>query len=102
MDWILPMILIADKSKTDRSALMEQILPAAIPGPSSQRLALAVIGAKRQLERQARSEQQLLKEAVLAAQFDQPDQLDNFPGLQAAFRRLPLADQAAIFPAANE
>jgi len=98
MDWLLPMFVISRVPKPSRAALAEQLLPMALPGPSSQRLALAAIGAERQLKRQALTEQRLVEDAIRAAKFTAAAQLAPFPALDGAFKRLPVAVQSAIFP----
>jgi hypothetical protein len=97
MDWLLFFMVIRDVPKASRAALVEQLLPMALPGPS-QRLAFAAIGAEQQFKRQARTEQELVVEAIAAADFQTADALNEFPALLAAFKRLPVAVQSTIFP----
>jgi hypothetical protein len=97
MDWLLPLFVISRVPKPSRAALAEQLLPIALPGPSSQRLALAAIGAERQLKRQALTEQRLVEEAIKAGKFTSPADLVSFPALELAFKRLPVPVQTVIF-----
>jgi len=98
MDWLLPFFVIANVPRASRAALAEQILPVALPGPASQRLALAAISAERQLKRQAAAEQHLVEEAITAGGLKKATDLAAFPALDAAFKRLPPGVQAALFP----
>src|SRR6187397_2252174 len=93
----LSVFLIASIDKKLRPAVMEQALMAALPGPSSQRLAVAALSAEQQLKRQAVTEENLLKEAIDAAKFDAPEQLRDFQALQAVFNRLSPTAQVEIF-----
>ena len=97
MDWLLPLFVISRVPKPSRAALAEQLLPIALPGPSSQRLALAAIGAERQLKRQALTEQRLVEEAIKAGKFTSAADLASFPALELAFKRLPKPVQTVIF-----
>jgi hypothetical protein len=92
--WLLPVFLIAGVPKESRARLVEQLLPIAL-GPASQRLVIATISAKRQ----ALTEQRIVEQAIKAAKFENVAALALFPELEAAFKRLPAADQAVLFPA---
>lgn len=97
MDWLLPLLVIEGVPKASRAALVEQLLPVALPGPSSQRFALVAIGAERQLKRQALNEQRLVEEVIKIGKFTEPKQFETFPALTLAFKRLPVAVQSAVF-----
>jgi hypothetical protein len=101
MDVLATVVLFAVVKKQNRARLAEQLLPVALPGSTSQRLAIAAITAEQQLERQARTEQSIVEDAISAAHFENVDALAEFPALQAAFRRLPAARQAVLFPAST-
>lgn len=98
MDWLLPFFLISNVPRANRGALVEQILPVALPGPPAQRLALAAITAEQQLRRQAATNRQILEDAIKAGGMKVATDLAKFPALDAAFKGLPAADQAALFP----
>ena len=103
-DLVVPIFLIARAEGPRRAAMAEQILPLALPGPASQRLAVAAISADRSTRRQAVAEQHMVEEAVRASAGDAitaPDELRPFPALFQAFSRLPADVQAAIFPPLN-
>lgn len=97
MDGLLPLILLAGLGKPNQKALFAQILPAAIPGPSTQRLAVAIVSAQEQIKSQARTEQSLVEEAIRAGELASAADLAPYPALNAAFNRLPLAAQSAVF-----
>ena len=99
MDVLASVVLLTVVKKANRARLAEQLLPIALPGSTSQRLAVAAITAEQQLERQALTEQLIVKEAITAAEFEDAAALAPFPALEAAFRRLPAAVQAVIFSA---
>jgi hypothetical protein len=86
-------------ARSRRAAIAEQILPLALPGPASQRLAVALINADRSTRRQAIAEQRMVEEAVTASggRLAKPDDLLPFPTLHQAFGRLPADVQATIF-----
>jgi hypothetical protein len=98
MDVLATVVLFTVVKKQHRARLAEQLLPVALPGSTSQRLAIAAITAEQQLERQALTEQGIVEDAINAASFENLEALEAFPALQAAFRRLPAARQAVLFP----
>lgn len=99
---LLPMILLAAGDKPNQKALLSQILPAVLPGPRTQRLAFAALSAKEQIRKQAQTERGMLQDAVKIGGFQKATDLDKFPALAAAYGRLSVADQAAVFAAASE
>jgi hypothetical protein len=99
MDVLASVVLLTVVKKENRARLVEQLLPVTLPGSTSQRLAIAAITAEQQLERQALTEQLIVRDAITAAAFTEPAALAPFPALEAAFRRLPAALQAVIFSA---
>jgi hypothetical protein len=96
---LIPMMLLAGGDKPNQ--LLTHILPAMIPGSDSQRLLFATLTAKKELKAKAETEQSLIRDAIKAAKFERPEQLKNFPALEAAFHRLTPAAQATMFPAAT-
>jgi hypothetical protein len=95
---LLPILVMSGMPKTMRPALAEQLLPMTLPGPRSQQLAFAAITVDRQLKRQALNEQRLVEDAIKAGAFKKVAELDKFPALAAAFKRLPAAVQSALLP----
>lgn len=96
---LLPMILLAATDKPNQKALFQQILPALVPGSSTQRLVVATISAKKQIKIQAETEEHLIRDAIRAGKFVSSADLADFPALDAAFKRLPPAVQSSIpFP----
>lgn len=102
MEWLLPMIVMSGVPKARRAALVEQLLPMALPGPRAQTLALAAMSAEQQMKRQAQAEQQLLEAAIEAGGIKTTEELEKFPVLYAAFTRLPAATQTAIFASTGD
>jgi|SRR5882724_377266 len=99
MDWIIPLLVIDRVPRSQRAAIAEQLLPVALPGPSSQRLVVAAIAAEQQAKRQAVVERNMVREAVTAANIKDADELaTRCPELFQAFTRLPPDAQAEIFP----
>lgn len=96
-DIILPLLLFRLR-RPERAAVLERLLPTALPMPSGQRLTVATLLADQQVKRQARVEEAMVEEAVKAAKFTAPDQLAGSPTLQAKFLALPQASQDRIFP----
>ncbi len=101
MDWLIPLLVISRLPRQRRAEVTEQLLPLALPGPASNRLAFAALAADRQVRRQAQVETQVVKEAVSAAGFTQASDLAPFPGLNAAFNRLDAVTQADVFVSAG-
>jgi hypothetical protein len=96
---LLPMILLVGADKPNQKALFKQILPALLPGSSTQRLVVATISAKKQIKIQAETEKDLVRDAIRAGRFGSAADLADFPALDAAFKRLPPAVQSSIpFP----
>ncbi len=98
---LLPMILLAGGDTPNQKALFKHILPAMIPGSVSQRLVIASLAAKKEIKAQAEIEEGVVRDAIHAADFKRPDELKEFPALDAAFSRLPASVQADLFPAAR-
>jgi hypothetical protein len=98
MDWIIPLLMIEQVPRSQRAAVAEQLLPAALPGSSSQRLAIAAITAEQQIKRQTGIERNMISEAVKAAAIPTADELaKRCPEIHRAFTRLPPELQANIF-----
>lgn len=98
MDWIIPLLVIDRVPRSQRAAIAEQLLPVALPGPSSQRLAVAAITAEQQARRQTLVERNMVEEAVKAAEIPNASELaKRCPELHRAFTRLPPDLQAQIF-----
>ena len=98
MDWIIPLLMIEQVPRSQRAAVAEQLLPAALPGSSSQRLAIAAITAEQQIKRQTGIERNMISEAVKAAAIPTADELaKRCPEIYKAFTRLPPELQANIF-----
>lgn len=98
MDWIIPLLVIDKVPRSQRAAVAEQLLPVALPGSSSQRLAVAAITAEQQVKRQTTAERNMVEEAVKAAGIESATELaSSCPELHRAFTRLPPELQAQIF-----
>ena len=97
MDWIIPLLMIEQVPRSQRAAVAQQLLPAALPGPSSQRLAIAAITAEQQVKRQIGIDRNMISEAVKAAAIPTADELaKRCPEIHRAFTRLPPELQAQI------
>lgn len=97
MDWIIPLLMIEQVPRSQRAAVAEQLLPAALPGSSSQRLAIAAITAEQQVQRQIGIDRNMISEAVKAAAIPSADELaKRCPEIHRAFTRLPPELQAQI------
>jgi hypothetical protein len=97
MDWIIPLLVIDGVPRLQRAAIAEQLLTVALPGPSSQRLAVAAIAAEQQAKRQIVVERNMVQEAVRAAHIRDPQMLEQeCPELSRAFTALPPDVQAEI------
>ena len=97
MDWIIPLLMIEQVPRSQRAAVAEQLLPAALPGSSSQRLAIAAITAEQQVKRQIGIDRNMISEAVKAAAIPSADELaKRCPEIHRAFTRLPPELQAQI------
>jgi len=97
-DWIIPFFFIDRVPRSQRAAVAEQLLPVALPGPSSQRLAVAAIRAEQQARRQAVEERNIVEEAVRVAGITDADDLNKrWPEHFRAFSRLTPDVQAEIF-----
>ena len=97
MDWIIPLLMIEQVPRSQRAAVAEQLLPAALPGSSSQRLAFAAITAEQQVKRQIGIDRNMISEAVKAAAIPTADELaKRCPEIHRAFTRLPPDLQAQI------
>lgn len=90
-------LLLMDLPKEQRKQVAEQLLPFAIPGGASQ-MTFAAITAERQVKKQAQLEERLVEEAITAGSIRTPEALANFPALQSAFNRLPVATRTRIIP----
>jgi hypothetical protein len=98
MDWIIPLLMIEQVPRSQRAAVAEQLLPVALPGSSSQRLAFAAITAEQQVKRQIGIDRSMISEAVKAAAIPTADELaKRCPEIHRAFTRLPPELQANIF-----
>lgn len=97
MDWIIPLLMIEQVPRSQRAAVAEQLLPAALPGSSSQRLAIAAVTAEQQVKRQIGIDRNMISEAVKAAAIPSADELaKRCPEIHRAFTRLPPDLQAQI------
>lgn len=97
MDWIIPLLVIDKVPRSQRAAVAEQLLPVALPGPSSQRLAFAAINAEQQARRQVAVDRGLVEEAVRAMNIADAAELAKLPEHHRAFNRLPPEVQAQVF-----
>jgi len=98
MDWIIPLLVIDKVPRSQRAAVAEQLLPVALPGSSSQRLAVAAITAEQNVKRQTLVERNMVDEAVRAAEISTAAELARqCPEIHRAFTRLPPELQAQIF-----
>lgn len=98
MDWIIPLLVIDKVPRSQRAAVAEQLLPVALPGSSSQRLAVAAITAEQNVKRQIAIERNMVEEAVKAAEIPNAAELaKQCPEIHRAFTRLPPDLQAQIF-----
>lgn len=98
MDWIIPLLVIDKVPRSQRAAVAEQLLPVALPGSSSQRLAVAAITAEQNVKRQMLIERNMVEEAVKAAAIPNAAELaKQCPEIHRAFTRLPPDLQAQIF-----
>jgi hypothetical protein len=98
MDWIIPLLVIDKIPRSQRAAVAEQLFPAALPGSSSQRLAVAAITAEQQVKRQIRIERTIVEEAVREAAIPSAAELARrCPEIHRAFTRLPPEQQSQIF-----
>lgn len=95
---LLPIFVIAGVPKAMRPAFIEQLLPVTLPGSGSEKVAFAAIAVDGQLKKQARNEQHLVEDAIKAGSFKKVAELDKFPALAAAFKRLPAVVQTALLP----
>ncbi len=107
MNSLMLFMLASDLSKPQRRDLVERLFPLAIPAAGGQRFAFAAITADQQVRRDAQAERRLVEEMVRALvkaeQVSKPEDLAQFPSLQAAFNRLPAAAQAQLFtPSADK
>jgi hypothetical protein len=98
MNGLLAMMLLAG-DKPNQKALLAQILPAVLPGPPTQRMAIAAITAREQIRKQAQTEQGVVLDAIKAGGFKTAEELGKYPAIEAAFKRLPPAVQSTAFPA---
>lgn len=97
MDWLIPLLVIDKLPRSQRAAVAEQLLPVALPGSSSQRLAIAAITAEQQIRRENLADKSLVQEVVDNANVkDAQDLARAFPQVNRAFTRLPPALQAQI------
>src|SRR5262245_66532884 len=90
MDWIIPLLMIEQVPRSQRAAVAEQLLPAALPGPSSQRLAFAAITAEQQVKRQIGIDRSMISEAVKAAAILSAEEMGKrCPEIHMAINRMP-------------
>lgn len=94
---LLPILLLAGTDKPNQKALVTHLLPAMLPGSGSERLVVAALNAKKEIKTQAATEEGLVRDAIRAAKFERPAQLDAFPALKAAYNRLPASVQSTVF-----
>jgi hypothetical protein len=97
MDWLLPFFVIADAARSQRAAIVEQLLPISLPVPNSVRLTMAAMNAEQQLRQHSLTERGMLEDAIRAARFTKPSDLDPHPALKQAFDRLPPDVQDSLF-----
>lgn len=97
MSWIIPLLLLKDRPKEERSKVMAHLLPFVLPLPQTAKLAVATIELDREARRQAVIEQNLVTEAVKAANITSADALAEFPALSKAFNKLPANVKSGIF-----
>lgn len=91
----LPIFLLLTGNKN-----ADAMLPFAIPGSETTRMAFAMINADRQAKKQAAAEERIVEDAFKAANIKSPTELGtNFPALSAAFNKLPAASQKRILDA---
>jgi len=98
MDWIIPLLVIDKVPRSQRAAVAEQLLPVALPGSSSQRLAVAAITAEQQVKRQTLADRNLVEEVVKVVAI--PDAValaEQCPEHHRVFTKLPPEIQAQIF-----
>ena len=101
MSWIIPLLLLKDRPKEERAKVMAQLLPLALPLPQTTKLAVATIELDREARRHAVIEQNLVTEAVKAANITSADALAEFPALSTAFNKLPAGVKSGIFGTAG-
>lgn len=102
MEWLLLMTVLNGASRAQRHAVLGQLLPLAIPGSSSQRLAFAAITAEEQVRRAAVQDRNLIEEVVATTEVDDAAELQQrFPEVYARFTALRPELQAQIFPRPN-
>lgn len=98
---LLPLVFLlagrdkANQNQATQNEVLRQALTAAIPLPVSGRVVLATINAQDQAKSQARKEKSMVADAVRAGNLGKAD-LVRFPALEAAFNRLPVAEQSSI------
>lgn len=98
MNWLIfPLLLLKNRSEEERKKVFAQLVPLALPVPQATRLAFATIELDREARRQAVVEQNLVTEAVKAANITSADALTAFPALNAAFNKLPASVKSGIF-----
>lgn len=100
MSWYLIPLLFSGLKKDERDYITSAILPHAIPGSSTTKIAFAAMAAKDQARKQAAAEEKIVEEAFKVANITSPANLGaNFPALSAAFNKLPAANQKRILDA---
>lgn len=100
MDWIILLLMLDRVPRGQRATFTEQLLPAILPGPAAQRLAVAAIAAEQQGRRQTVVEKNIVVEAVTLGGLKDAATLEKAcPEIHRAFTRLPPDEQAGIFPA---
>jgi hypothetical protein len=95
---LMTMMLISGLHGSERNEFLDRMLPAMLPIPVAQRQTFTALMAEQQVRRQTRVDEQLVEEAVRAAEFRDAEQLAPFPTLQQKFNSLSATAQARIFP----
>jgi hypothetical protein len=102
---LLTIMLMSGLHGPERNEFLNQVLPTMLRLPVVQRQTLTALMAERQVRLQSRVDEQLVREAVKAANFSTPDQLASFPTLQQKYNSLSdAAKERIIFlpvPGAN-
>ena len=85
---LLTIMLMSGLHGAERNEFLNQVWPTVLRLPVVQRQTLTTLIAEQQVRLQSRVDEQLVREAVKAAEFSTPDELSPFPTLQQKYNNL--------------
>ena len=98
MNLLIPLALSLGMSEQQRKQYLRKIIPLTIPVSPATTVFVA-FEAEREVKQQALADQKMIGEAIAAGGLKSAADLEKFPTLNSAFKKLPVAVQGSLFTA---